>query len=1173
MKEPDRLGLRDTAIYNPHLLSKEELIGLFSARRNLLEQLHMDLSRCPPQQTPQHHLLVAQRGMGKTTLLRRLQFAVEDEPDLAAVWLPLAFPEEQYNVARLSDLWLNCIDALGDALERLGFEAEAESLDSERDALLDLDEERRARDTLALLVDTAMRFEKRLVLLIDNVDLILERISEQGWALREVLSEQPAVLLIGASARALETSYKYDQPFYDFFQIHELRGLSLDETTDLLRHYAELWQGKEVLRVVHQESARIRTLHTLTGGNPRTIALLYNILARGLDGDVRTDLEGLLDHCTPLYKARLEALASQQQRVVHALAVHWYPATAADVSAELRLEVKAVSSQLTRLVKAGVVEAVPYDPATKTGFQLAERFFNIWYLMRATRRARRRLTWLVQFLKMFYNQAQLRTHALLHMANETRLPPHGRLRFAEYSFALAQAIHERQISQALETSGLYTLIEDKALRDQLGELVDLEGEEARLRPRAEHKRRLESLRERTFSAKSRLGKKTVRELWNALAHSIVSLDMKEDLATSLVNMSPEKLGERIHDLEQEAGFAAELVGSKQVAEALREAFANGWMMATHDMEGARIAGIRLGEPRLELFAIARRLEQEEDPRNLLEELGAYPSNTDSPVILALWAKHAAGPDDENSRLQSVLEPLQPHTISSPLVVLYLAEAWLRVDRLEKVKECIDRAQQLGVKGVPRTWLRGVAHEWNDVIEGLTDRDFHQEAAATIDKVINISDAVEWRSPEAVKVWAFLGVFLDMRNLRSDAEEAYRRVLEISPEDALAWRTLAGNLLEQKRFKEAEDSFHRAIELAPKDALAWNNLGATLGRQDRDDKAEEAYRRSVELSPDYTLAWRNLAANLINQGRFKEAETPCRKLIELIPEDARAWTTFGEALGRQGRHREAEEAYREAVELSPEDAFVWRYLAGLLLERERFEEAEGSYRKLIELTPGDAVAWEGLGDVLRLQNRHRKAEAAYRKAVELSPEDSAALMSLGWTLGIQGSYRDAEKAFRKALDIEPANAVAANNIAWTLIHQRRNLDEAEGLARQATHSAPDNSSYPCALYFNNLATILAANGKWTEAFERAAYFLPRASEEYCEWHWPEIILFFRETVSAGKAWDATELLDRLGLADRWKPLHEALKTLAVGRRSYLKRLAPEVRQPTKQILEELETELE
>jgi len=56
--------------------------------------------------------------MGKTTLLRRIALAVADDPKLAADWIPLTFPEEQYTVSTLADLWMNVLDALADRLER-----------------------------------------------------------------------------------------------------------------------------------------------------------------------------------------------------------------------------------------------------------------------------------------------------------------------------------------------------------------------------------------------------------------------------------------------------------------------------------------------------------------------------------------------------------------------------------------------------------------------------------------------------------------------------------------------------------------------------------------------------------------------------------------------------------------------------------------------------------------------------------------------------------------------------------------------------------------------------------------------------------------------------------------------------------------------------------------------
>src|SRR5664279_7123 len=121
--------------YNPDLVAKEDLIRGFVARRPLFDRMLDNIRRETKISAPQHHLIIGQRGSGKTTLLRRLAYAVEDDAELNIRWQPVIFPEEQYNVTDLTSFWLNCVDALGDMLDRQGDAKALEALDKAMESL------------------------------------------------------------------------------------------------------------------------------------------------------------------------------------------------------------------------------------------------------------------------------------------------------------------------------------------------------------------------------------------------------------------------------------------------------------------------------------------------------------------------------------------------------------------------------------------------------------------------------------------------------------------------------------------------------------------------------------------------------------------------------------------------------------------------------------------------------------------------------------------------------------------------------------------------------------------------------------------------------------------------------------------------------------------------------
>ena len=108
----------DLTFFNPHSQSEADFLANFVARRATLDYFLRQLRLLDSGQPARHHLNVAPRGYGKTSLLRRIAVAVRTEADLHKRFIALSFREEQHNVISLDALWRNCIQSLLEARER-----------------------------------------------------------------------------------------------------------------------------------------------------------------------------------------------------------------------------------------------------------------------------------------------------------------------------------------------------------------------------------------------------------------------------------------------------------------------------------------------------------------------------------------------------------------------------------------------------------------------------------------------------------------------------------------------------------------------------------------------------------------------------------------------------------------------------------------------------------------------------------------------------------------------------------------------------------------------------------------------------------------------------------------------------------------------------------------------
>src|ERR1044071_7952911 len=91
--------------YNPERMSETEIKETFVAHKWLVDEIMASLAQQPDGAGVQHAIIVAPRGMGKTTVMLMLRFAVLNS-EVAQHWQPVLFPEESYEIYDLADLWL-----------------------------------------------------------------------------------------------------------------------------------------------------------------------------------------------------------------------------------------------------------------------------------------------------------------------------------------------------------------------------------------------------------------------------------------------------------------------------------------------------------------------------------------------------------------------------------------------------------------------------------------------------------------------------------------------------------------------------------------------------------------------------------------------------------------------------------------------------------------------------------------------------------------------------------------------------------------------------------------------------------------------------------------------------------------------------------------------------------
>ena len=300
---------------------------------------------------------------------------------------------------------------------------------------------------------------------------------------------------------------------------------------------------------------------------------------------------------------------------------------------------------------------------------------------------------------------------------------------------------------------------------------------------------------------------------------------------------------------------------------------------------------------------------------------------------------------------------------------------------------------------------------------------------------------------------------------ADAESALESVLRADPRDLSALSLMAVILDSQRKYSQAEEFYRRALQIAPTSAALLNNLGNHYLATGNPQKAEESFRRVVAVDPHHANANLQLAdmsvqrkagaealeclsrlaatdqgqpvaqllkvQALVLLGNCKSVMPVLSALAEKTDQDPHFSFSIGLSYAQCQQYDRAEKSFSEALKSDPSNFDVLYNLGVAARRAGHLERAQQVFEAALRSKPEDVDALYAYGDVLIATKDFLTASAVLDRAARLAPDRADVLLLLAHATEELGYYEDTARTLEKYLKLRPDDA-ARRELGFSLI---------------------------------------------------------------------------------------------------------------------------------------------
>jgi len=284
---------------------------------------------------------------------------------------------------------------------------------------------------------------------------------------------------------------------------------------------------------------------------------------------------------------------------------------------------------------------------------------------------------------------------------------------------------------------------------------------------------------------------------------------------------------------------------------------------------------------------------------------------------------------------------------------------------------------------------------------------------------------------------------------SDAVEHYKKATELGPTYSTAYNLLGYAYRQQGDYGNAEQAFKKYIELIPSDPNPYDSYAELLLKMGRFDESIAQYQKALQIDPRWIPGHFGIAADLMYQNKWPDAETELQKLADSAQNDGELRTAyFGMAVvaSDSGHLDKALAAMDKEYAVAQKKNDVASMAADLqakgniLAEMPKYDDAAKTFERSLQIIEGSDLSQE-IKDNAKLLHHFNMA------ALAISKKDYAAAQTHAdeYLKGAQVSKNPAQ--MKQAHELAGRIALAQKDYDKTIAElQQANLQDPRNVYR-------------------------------------------------------------------------------------------------------------------------------